>query len=78
MIDEVYTYEEAINKAVDLAREKLETKLNGEEKILYEKKLKTTQNNSTIIVTVFFKVYENITAYAKIEEIIEKNIDHVG
>lgn len=69
VIDEVYTFEEATDKAVVLAREKLEAKLTGEEKILYEKKLKTKQNNSTIIVTVFFKVYENITAYSKIEEI---------
>lgn len=69
VIDEVYTYDEAISKAVDLAREKIEMKLSKDEKILYEKKLKTTQNNSTILVTVFFKVYENITAY---EEILEE------
>lgn len=68
VIDEVYTYDEAINKAVNLAREKLKMKLSKDEEILYEKKLKTTQNNSTILVTVFFKVYENITAY---EEILE-------
>ena len=68
VIDEVYTYDEAIDKAVDLAHRKLKMKLSKDEKILYEKKLKTTQNNSTILVTVFFKVYENITAY---EEILE-------
>lgn len=69
VIDEVYTYDEAIDKALDLAREKLSVKFNDEEKILMEKKLKTRQNNSTIIVSVFFKVYEDITSYAKIEEI---------
>lgn len=68
VIDEVYNYDEALDKAIDLAREKLKMKLSKDEEILYEKKLKTTQNNSTIIVTVFFKVYENITAY---EEILE-------
>lgn len=72
VIDEVYTFDEAIDKAVELAREKLSTKLDKNEKILYEKKLKTKQNNSTIMVTVFFKVYENITAYAKVEEIVQE------
>ena len=73
VIDEVYTYDEAISKAVDLAREKLKMKLSKDEEILYEKKLKTTQNNSTILVTVFFKVYENITAYEEILEVKEDN-----
>jgi len=68
VIDEVYTFEEAIDKAVKLAREKLLVKLKEDEKILYEKKLKTTQNNSTIVLKVFFKVYENITAYEEIKE----------
>ena len=71
VIDEVYTYEEANDKAVSLAREKLQVKLDKNEKILYEKKLKTIQNNSTILVTVFFKVYENITDYMEIIEEVE-------
>lgn len=71
VIDEVYTYEEAIDKALLKAREKLLLQLKDDEKILFEKKLKTEQNNSTIIVTVFFKVYENITDYAKVEELKE-------
>ena len=77
VIDEVYTYDEAISKAEDLAREKLLAKLDSDEEILYEKKLKTTQNNSTILVTVFFKVYENITAYQEIVENINQN-DNMG
>lgn len=76
VIDEVYTYDEAIDKALDLAREKLNMKLSKDEKILYEKKLKTTQNNSTIIVTVFFKVYENITAYEEILEVKESELNN--
>ena len=71
VIDEVYTYEEAESKAVELARNKLQVKLTNNEKILFEKKLKTTQNNSTILVTVFFKVYENITDYMEIIEEVE-------
>lgn len=69
VIDEVYTYDEAILKAVELARSKMLLQLKDDEKILYEKKLKTKQNNSTIEVKVFFKVYENITSYEKISEI---------
>ena len=71
VIDEVYTYEEAESKAVELARNKLQVKLTNNEKILFEKKLKTTQNNSTIVLKVFFKVYENITDYMEIIEEVE-------
>ena len=73
VIDEVYTYDEAIDKALILAREKISAKFNDNEKILSEKKLKIKQNNSTILMTVFFKVYEDITSYASIEEITEND-----
>lgn len=76
VIDEVYTYDEAITKAIALARDKLNMKLSKDEKILYEKKLKTKQNNSTILVTVFFKVYENITAYEEILEVKENELNN--
>ena len=72
VIDEVYTYEEASEKALFLAREKISKKLDKNEKIIYEKKLKTEQKNSTILLTVFFKVYENITSYEKIVENVEQ------
>ena len=68
-------FDEAVDKAMALAREKLMLQLQDDEKILYEKKLKTTQNNSTIVVTVFFKVYENITAYEEIQEQNNKEED---
>ncbi|MBQ7136725.1 MAG: sporulation protein YqfD [Bacilli bacterium] len=73
VIDEVYTRDEAIEKAIELARKKLSVKLDDGEKILYEKKLKTKENNSTILVTVFFKVYENITSYQDIIDDVEEN-----
>lgn len=73
VIDEVYTYDEAINKALILARKKISTKFNTNEKILSEKKLKIKQNNSTILMTVFFKVYEDITSYAPIEDKIDND-----
>ncbi len=59
--------------AVKIAREKLESKLKNGEYIIAQKKLKTSLNNSTIRVEVFFKVYENISQYKyyKIGEVIE-------
>lgn len=51
------------NIAVKYAREKIISKLSDEEYIISQKKLKTTLNDSTIKVEVFFKVYENITDY---------------
>lgn len=51
------------NVAVKYAREKIISQLKDEEYIISQKKLKTTLNNSTMKVEVFFKVYENITDY---------------
>ena len=71
LIDDLYTTDEAVLKAIEVAREKLLKTLPSNSKILQEKKLKIVVNNSTIDVDVFFKVYENIT---DIEEIvIEEN-----
>lgn len=67
IIDDVYTEEEAILKAVSLARLNILKKLPKDSKILSEKKLKIIINNSTIDIDVFFKVYENITDTKKIE-----------
>lgn len=51
------------NLGVILAREKIESILKENEYIISQKKLKTTLNNSTINIEVFFKVYENISEY---------------
>lgn len=51
------------NVAVSIARNKIINKLGEEEYIISQKKLKTTLNNSTINIEVFFKVYENISDY---------------
>ncbi len=61
-----YTYEDAWNKGLSLAREKLLSDLKGDSKILLQKKLKLYEENSTIVVEVFFKVYEDITDYKSI------------
>lgn len=74
VIDEVYTYEEAIDKAITLAKEKLMSRLGKDDKIISEKKLKTEENGSTILVRVFFKVYEDITSTREItKEELENN-----
>ena len=62
-----YTYQDAIEKGLTLAKEKLLNDLKEDSKILYQKKLKLYEENSTIVVEVFFKVYENITDYKTIK-----------
>ncbi len=62
-----YNYQEASDKGIELAREKLLNDLKGDSKILFQKKLKLYEENSTIVVEVFFKVYEDITDYKNIE-----------
>ena len=52
------------NYAVILARDKIIKQLDSNEYIISQKKLKTTINNSTINVEVFFKVYEDISNYS--------------
>lgn len=64
----LYNYDEALIKGMDIARSKLLENLSKDSKILYQKKLKLYEENSTIVIEVFFKVYEDITDY---EEIIE-------
>ena len=49
--------------AVKLARDKIQSKLSVDEYIISQKKLKTTLNDSTISVEIFFKVYEDISEY---------------
>ena len=47
-----------------IARDKIIEQLDTNEYIISQKKLKTTINNSTINVEVFFKVYEDISNYS--------------
>jgi similar to stage IV sporulation protein len=61
VIKRIYSKEEAIEKAKDLAYEKMKTKLTDNEKILSQKTLKIEQKSSRIIVEIFFKVYEDIS-----------------
>ena len=66
-IKQKLTKEEAVDKAIEYAKEKIKLRLKENEYIIHTKKLKVEQNNSTIIVEIFFTVYEDITEYANIE-----------
>lgn len=66
-INELLTKDEAIEKALKYAEEKMKSKLNEKEYIIDTKKLKVEENNSKIILEVFFSVYEDITDYQLIE-----------
>ena len=68
LIDDLYTVDEAYEEGLKLAKEKLLSSLPEDSRILSQKKLKLIVNNSTIDVDIFFKVYENITEYKRIEE----------
>ena len=66
--DNVYTIDNAYFKASNIARGRLLEKIGDDSRIIFEKKLKTTENNSKIEVVIFYKVIENITAYQEIKE----------
>ena len=68
-IEFIYTEEEAVSAAINMAKEKIQSKLNDKEKVLSEKTLNIHENDSKIVVEIFFTVLENITEYEKIEEI---------
>lgn len=72
IIKENYTKEEAIKKAEEKIREKIESMLLEDEHIIEIKQLKVEENNSTIILDVFVTVYEDITSTKKIEEYLEQ------
>ena len=71
--DEVYILEEALAKVDDLAREKIENKLENDEYIIKQKNLSFYEKDSKIVVEIFFSVYESI---GEAKEIVEaENIE---
>lgn len=70
IINEKYTKDEALQKAILKATDKLEDQLSYGEYIISKKKLKVESNSSRIIVDLFFTVCENITG-SKREEMVE-------
>lgn len=71
-IDKVYTKDNAISAASDIAQKRLKDRLGADIEILYEKNLKIIEEDSKIVVVMFYKVYENITDYQEIPELIEE------
>lgn len=69
--DSVYLPEEALIKAKEVARQKLESNLDNDEYIIKENKLSFYQKDSKIVVEMFYSVYENI---GEPEEILEEEI----
>lgn len=70
----IYTYDKALLKAKEVARLKLLDTLGSEDAIIYEKSLKNYEEDSKIIVDMFFKVKEDITTYMEITELDDKDI----
>jgi len=75
VIDEVYSYEEAVLKASQLAFERLEKTLAEDSEIIFQKTLKIERKESKIIIDVFFKVSENITDYELITDKLKIPLD---
>lgn len=71
IIKENYTKQEAIKKAEEKIREKIDSMLLESEHIIEFKQLKVEENNSTIILDAFVTVYEDITDTKVIEEYVE-------
>ena len=76
VIDENNTEEELIDKAVDLAINKIKANLKDKEYIKDYKILNMVKHSDSITLNIFFNVVENVTEYVEIEEyeeIIDKN-----
>jgi len=67
-INEVLTEQQATDKAIEEAKNKMNDKLNDDENIIDYKVLKTTIKEDKIVLDMFFSVLENITEYQAIEE----------
>jgi len=72
VIDEINTKEEAMYKALELAKKKMNENLEEKEEIIYQKILSAREEESKIVCEVFFTVYENITDYQTINEDVQE------
>ncbi len=75
IIDETYTEDELIDKALEYSKKKIEDNLDKDEYIKDYKILNKTVNDSSITLNIFFSTIENITEYQLIEEKKEENND---
>lgn len=65
-IEEILTYEEALKRGKEASIKYIKNKLNKKEYIIRSNYLKSSLNNSTIDIEMFFSVCENITDYEEI------------
>lgn len=65
-ISEVLTYDEAINKALELSKKKIEINLKDDEYIISANILNTNIEDDKVEVKIFYAIYENITDYVTI------------
>lgn len=68
VIDRTYTLDNCESEALTIAEERVSRRFSEGEKVLTKKVLKKELKNSKIIVEVFLKVKEDITAYRKITD----------
>lgn len=72
VINEKYSKKQAIKKAIEKAKMQMSRKLKDNEYIIDYKQLNVEENDSKIVVEIFFSVCEDIT---DTEDIIEQNIE---
>lgn len=73
LIDENNTEEEVIEKAVELAKKRIENNLEDKEYVKDYKVLNKTKHSDSITLNIFFSVVEDVTDYVEIEEYKEEN-----
>ena len=66
VIDDIYTKEEAKNKAVETAKEKLLLKYNNIKEVKEVTIVNEISNDEQLNLTLFVKVYEDITKYREV------------
>ena len=67
VINDKYTSEQALEKAIEESKIKINQRLNGDEYIISQNTLNFYNNGSKIIVDIFFSVYEEIGELKEIE-----------
>ena len=65
--------EEARKKAIELTTSKIKARLKSDEYIISKNTLNFYEKDSKIVMDIFYKVYENITDYSNVDEIIIPN-----
>lgn len=68
VINDVLTFDQALNKAQDTLTNKVKNRLKKDEYIIKSKYLKSKVLENTIKVEMFFSVYEDITDYKEIKD----------